>query len=401
VKKVNDISVESDIIDALRGPVGAKQNGHENFLTNIITQSCISVLPKNVKKFDVDNVRIIKVTGGGILDSILIKGAVLKGDAEGSIKSKENAKVAVYNGGIQDLIKPDTQNIVNVTNPEELKNYNISEEKLLEERIKLIAESGIDVVVAGGNIGELAMHYFEQNNIMVIRTPSKFEIKRICVATGARSLTRLDAPNPQQCGTIDSVRVVEHGSTNLIYFENIKEKSKIVSLILRGPTDNILDDVERAVDDGVLTFKAMTKSEFPVQFLPGAGATEIELAKLIKSYGETIETQDQYAIKKFGDALEVIPKILAENSGANPTEVISLLNSLHSEGKISMGVDINGNVVDSVKIGIYDLLLAKRRALELATNVAVTILSISQLIMSRQSEMPNPPGPGMSDPDPY
>jgi len=162
-----------------------------------------------------------------------------------------------------------------------------------------------------------------------------------------------------------------------------------------------LDDVERAIDDGINIFKVMSKSEEPINFVPGAGATELELARLIKIWGETVSGQDQYAIKKFGEALEIVPKILSENSGANPTEVLSVLYSNHSEGKITMGVDTSGNVVDSKEIGIYDLLIAKRRALELATNVAVTILRISQLIMSKQSEMPNPPQPGSSDPDPY
>jgi len=277
----------------------------------------------------------------------------------------------------------------------------LSEEKHLEEKIKAIAESGIDVVVAGGAIGELAMHFFEKFNIMVVRTSSKFEIKRICVATRGRSLVRLEPPNEQQRGIIDSVRVVELGSTNIIIFENTKEKSNLATIILRGPTENLLDDVERAVDDGIHIFKSMTKSVDNVKFLPGAGATEIELARQIKLYGETISGNDQYAIQKFGESLEIVPRILAENAGTNPTGVISNLYSLHSEGKVSMGVDISGKVVDSVELGIFDLFVAKKRALELATNVAVTILRISQLIMSRQSEMPNPPKPGgQMDSDP-
>jgi len=246
------------------------------------------------------------------------------------------------------------------------------------------------------------MHFFELYNMMVIRTSSKFEIKRICVATRARALSKLEAPKPGQIGEIDLVHVVELGSTNLIYFENTKENSNLVSIVLRGPTDNLLDDVERCIDDGVNTFKTMTKCEGTVNFLAGAGATELELARLIKTFGETISEQDQYAFKKFGESLEIVPKILAENSGANPTLILSNLYALHSEGKVTMGVDIEGNVVDSKEIGVFDLFETKRRALELATNVAVTILRISQLIMSKQSEMPNPPPPsGSSDPDPY
>jgi T-complex protein 1 subunit theta len=407
VKNVKNLRDEKEVMDVLRGPIDAKQYGYESTLVPLVAKACIQVLPKNVKAFDVDNIRVVKVLGSGVGDSRIVKGAVIKGDSEGSIKFKKNAKVAVYAGGIDDITKTDSQSTVLVTTPEELKNYNISEEKLLEEKIKRIAESGVDVVVSGGNIGELVMHFMEKYNIMVIRTQSKFDVRRICLATNARALVRLDAPRPEEMGLIDSVRVVELGSTSLVYFEREKEECRIATILVRGASDNILDDVERAIDDGVKTFKTITKlADTEISFVPGCGASELELARLIKNFGETVTGQDQYAVVKFGEALEIVPKILAENAGMNPTEILSNLYAAHSKGDVNFGVDILGTIADSVQLGIYDLLTAKRRAFELATNAAVTILKLSQIIMAKQSDMPKPPGQsgatmGQSDTDPF
>jgi len=405
VKTITNLREEKEITEALKGPIGAKQYGYESVLVPLVTKACIQTLPKNVKYFDVDNIRVVKVLGSGISDSKIIKGAVIKGDSEGTIKSKINAKVAVFNGGIEDIVKTDSQSTILVKTPEDLRNYNISEEKLLEEKIKRLVDAGVDVVVAGGNIGELSMHFFEKYNIMVIRTQSKFDVRRICVATNARPLVRMDAPTPEEMGHIDSCRIVELGSTSLVFFEKEKEECKIATIILRGASDNILDDLERAVDDGVNTFKSMTKvEEKEVSFVSGAGASELELARLIKGFGEKVSGQDQYAVVKFGESLEIVPKILAENAGMSPTETLSNLYAAHTKGDTNFGVDINGTIADARTLGIYDLYDGKKRALELGTNAAVTILKLSQIIMAKQSEMPKPPNQGtmgQSDQDPF
>jgi T-complex protein 1 subunit theta len=406
VKTLTNLRDEKEIMDAIRGSIDAKQYGYEAVLVPLVAKACIQVLPKNIKAFDVDNIRVVKVLGGGVGDSMIVKGVILKGDSEGTIKSKKNAKVAVYSGGIDDIAKTDSHSTILVKTPEELQNYNISEEKMLEEKIKKIADSGVDVVVAGGNIGELVMHFMEKYKIMVIRTQSKFDIRRICAATNARALVRLDAPIPEQMGLIDSVRIVEIGSTSCIYFEKEKEECRIATILVRGASNNILDDIERAIDDGVNTFKTMTKLDKEIVFVPGAGATEVELARLIKNFGEKVTGQDQYAVVKFGEALEIVPKILAENAGMNPTDILSNLYAAHSKGDINFGVDISGTIADSRLLGIYDLLEGKKRALELATNTTVTILKLSQIIMAKQSDMPKPPGQqggsmGQSDTDPY
>ncbi|KAF6117849.1 chaperonin containing TCP1 subunit 8 [Phyllostomus discolor] len=158
-----------------------------------------------------------------------------------------------------------------------------------------------------------------------------------------------------------------------------------------GSTDNLMDDVERAVDDGVNTFKVLTRDK---RLVPGGGATEIELAKQITSYGETCPGLEQYAIKKFAEALEAIPRALAENSGVKANEVISKLYAVHQEGNKNVGLDIEAEVPavkDMLEAGVLDTYLGKYWAIKLATNAAVTVLRVDQIIMAKPAGGPKPP----------
>lgn len=143
-------------------------------------------------------------------------------------------------------------------------------------------------------------------------------------------------PSKEELGMADSVHVEELGDTNVVVFE-LKGDSRISTVVVRGATDNYMDDIERAIDDGVNTFKAVTRDG---RFLPGAGATEIELAARIASFADTLPGLEQYAVRKFSTALEVFPKTLAENSGTQANELLSKLHAAHKEGKINFGFDI-------------------------------------------------------------
>lgn len=162
------------------------------------------------------------------------------------------------------------------------------------------------------------------------------------------------------------------------------------TVVIRGSTENIMDDIERAVDDGVNTFKALTRDD---RFVPGAGATEIELAKQISSFGETCAGLEQYAIKRFAESLEIIPRTLAENAGVKATEVISKLYAAHQAGDKNAGFDNESGgaaIKDAVKAGILDLYLVKYWALKFATDAAVTVLRVDQIIMSKPAGGPKP-----------
>jgi len=330
------------------------------------------------------------------LDTKVLKGHVLARDTEGTIKHVTNAKIAVFAGGI-DVPKTETKDTVLLKNADDLLNYSKSEEKAIEEIIRKISESGAKVVISGSAIGEMALHFIERYKLMACKVPSKFELRRICKAVGATPLVKLAAPTPEELGHADVVTVEEIGSTRVTIFRQESDESGISTIVVRSSTSNLADDIERAIDDGVNVFKGIIKDP---RFVPGAGATEIELARRLQSYGDSVPGLAQYAIKKYGEAFEVVPRTLAENAGLKATDILSSLYAAHAKEQINDGIDVEeGDVKNVVDLGVLDLLTTKHWAIKLATDAALTILRVDQIIMAKRAGGPKPPQQGSPDAD--
>lgn len=389
--KIQNVRNVDELSKAIRSVIASKQYGFEEQLSRFISQGCIDVMPSEPHKpsVNVDNVRVCKLLGKSVTDSLVMKGMVLTRDTNGIIKHAAKAKVAVFNTAIESA-GPETKGTVLLKSAEELMNYNKSEEKMMEDIVESIAASGVKVVVCGGSISEMGQHFLDKYNILSIKLPSKFDMRRICSTVHATALVRLGAPTPEEMGYVDSVDVVEIGGRKVTIFKQDKEDSKISTLVIRGSTNNILDDVERTVDDGVSAVKSLCKDQ---RLLPGAGATEIELAYRIQNLGESCPGLEQYAIKKYATCLETIPRILAENCGEDPTHILAALYAQHANGNINYGVDVdNGTVYDVLKCNhpVYDSYATKENAFRLALDAVITILKVDQLIMSKPAGGPKP-----------
>lgn len=385
--RVEDPHNADEVTKVLKTVIAAKQYGYEDFLAPIVSQACTQVLPKNALSFNVDNVRIVKILGASVLDSSIIKGFVIDKPVEGTITHVRGAKVAVLATGLE-TAKPETKGTVLLETAEQLKEFSKGEEKLMEEIIKGIKNAGVNVVVSGGAVSELAMHFLERYKIMVVRVPSKFNLRRVCRAVGASPLVRVGAPTPEEIGHAFEVKQEEIGSTKVTVFRQEEGESGISSIILRGSTQNILDDVERSIDDAVNVFKGLLKDN---RFVPGAGATEIELSKRLQQVAESTPGLNQYAIRKYAEAFEVVPRVLSENTGLDSTSAISELYAAHASGKTSFGVPAQeGKVGDALESEILDLLLSKHWAIKLATNCVTTILKVDQIIMAKPAGGPKP-----------
>lgn len=322
-------------------------------------------------------------------------------EPDGSVKKATKAKVGVFTCAI-DISQTETKGTVLLHNAKEMLNFTTGEEQQVEAMIKELHDSGLRVVVAGSTIGELAMHYLNRYNILVIKVLSKFEIRRLCRVVGAAPLARLGAPMPDEMGMIDVVETLEIGGDRVTVFRQENEVTRTSTIVLRGATQNYLDDVERAIDDGVNVVKAITKDP---RLVPGAGATEMALIERVGAFGEKTPGLMQYSIRKYAEAFEVIPRTLAESAGLDATEVLSRLYSAHvlkKDGKRDKywwctGVDIENQegtgIMDAEEEGILDLMIAKSWAIKLATEAARTILSVDQIIVARQAGGPKPPGP--------
>eukprot|EP00884_Botryococcus_braunii_P022875 jgi/Botrbrau1/9271/Bobra.180_1s0028.1 len=259
----------------LRGAVGSKQYGYEDILCPLIAQACILVCPKNAANFNVDNVRVVKIPGAGAADSRVVKGMVIKRGPEGVITDVQDAKVAVFAQGV-DAASTETKGTVLIHTAAELESYSKQEEDLIESLVKGIADSGAKVVVAGSAIGEMALHFIEKYGLMAVRIPSKFDLRRFCRAVGATALAKLAAPSADELGFAKSLRVEEIGGTRVIVLEQDAAQGAIATIVLRSATDQVLDDLERAVDDGVNAFKVMSKD---ARMVAAGGAVEMEIAR--------------------------------------------------------------------------------------------------------------------------
>ncbi|KAL7749547.1 T-complex protein 1 subunit theta [Sorochytrium milnesiophthora] len=387
VQDVTDLKSVDTLTPAIRTAIMGKQYGYEDVITPLITQAALSIMPKNPSHFNVDSVRVVKVLGGSIFDSTCIKGMVFGREAEGDIKRVENAKVAVFTCPL-DISQTETKGTVLIHNAEEMLSFSKGEEKRLEDELKQLADAGVKVVVSGSGVGELALHFMNRMGIMVVKVLSKFDLRRLCRATGATALARIGAPLPEEIGTCDFVETVEIGSDRCTVFRQENETTKTATVIIRGSTQNLLDDVERAVDDGVNVIKALTKNP---RLVAGAGACEVEISKRLQEIAEKTSGLNQYAIKKFAEALEVVPRTLAQNAGMDATEVMSKLYAAHQKGEATVGVNIEGEeneTVDAKARGIMDVLNVKAWAMRLAADAALTVLRVDQIIMAKQAGGP-------------
>ena len=397
IDEAKDLKNIEKVKQWLRSAITSKQYDNEDVIADLVAKACVETCPANTHNFNVDNIRICKIVGSGVHASKTMSGMVFRRGAEGEKKQAKNARIAVFTCPF-DLTQTETKGTILIENADELQGYAKGEEGEVEGQVKALADSGVTVVVAAGKFGDLYLHYLNQYNIMAVRLTSKFDLRRLCRAIGAQAQARICAPAVNLLGQCELVEVREIGDEDVTVFECGSEGGRIATIIVRGASQSRIDDVERAIDDAVNYYKALTKD---AKLLAGAGAVEIELARLMEAWGEKASGLEQYAIKKFAHALETLPKCIAENGGVSPTELLTRLYAAHEAGDATAGVDVlEGGVASAKDLSIYDLFLGKKSAIQLATNAAATILKVDQIIVAKQaSGGPKPRGPKPQDED--
>lgn len=386
--EIEDIRNLEKVKEGLKASIMSKQFGNEDFLVDLIAKACVAIMPEQTT-FNVDNIRVCKILGCGLNSSETVNGMVFKRFVEGDVSSATNAKIALFSCPV-DITQTETKGTVLIKTAEELKNFSKGEESLLEEQIKAIADTGAKVIVAGGKFGDMSLHFLNKYGMMAVRLNSKFDLRRLAKTVNGTVLPRLTPPTSEEMGYCDKVFVDELGDTGIVVFRNEGKDSKIATIVIRGSTDNYMDDIERAIDDGVNTFKGLTRNG---KFLPGAGATEIAVAQRLSEYADTLPGLEQYAVRKFATAMETFPKALAENTGVNATDVVNKLHLVHKSGGSTQGFDINSELpatVDVKTTGIFDLYATKYWAIKYAVGAATTILRVDQIIMAKRAGGPKP-----------
>jgi len=382
-----DLRKIEDLAQACRTAIASKCFGLEEFISTTVAEACKIAMPKNPLEFQVDNIRTIKILGSVVKSSHVVNGMVLHYRSKTNIKKVEDTKVLITTANLG-LREMDVSQNVLFEGAEDLLNFSKSEEQIVESSIKRYADMGVGVVVCSAKPTDLEIHYLNKYGIYCIILISKWGRRRLSRTLGARICVTKDIV-PEDLGHVASCAETEIGGQRVTQITQREGASEVATIVIRAPSSNIMNDVERAIFDGVNTIRAMARES---KFVPGAGATEIEIARLIQEFGAQATGLEQYSIKAFGEAFEVIPRTLASNSGMDFEETIANLYKEHSNNGASVGVDvINKSCADALKLGVLDLLVTKKFALRLCMNAVLTILRVDHIIMAKPAGGPKKP----------
>ena len=376
----------------LKPVLGSKHYGSEDILSDLVIEACQIVLnKKDMSVLNPSSIRTVKIMGGNVGQSACVQGFVAQRGVETTIKASEkNAKIAVYASGVE-ASGTEAKGTVLMKTADDLKNYNRTEETKMEEIIQGIAESGIKVIVTGGNISDMALHFIEKYKLIALKLSSKWELRRLCQATGATALVRLGAPTPEEMGSATTTQKIVGGRTVTVFENDVDGTSKIATLVLRASTSSVLNDLERAVEDGVHAVQMACKDG---RIVYGGGACEMECAVRLDRLADQHPGLEQYAIRAFAKSLECVSRTLAENAGWDAVQVLADMRASHVNGQIDAGVDIEKDPGSKgmKDANVYDLMYVKRSALKLAIEAATTVLKVDQIIMSKRAGGPKMPG---------
>jgi thermosome len=343
---------------------------------------------------DIDNIKVEKKSGGSSADSQLIKGIIIDKERvhSGMPKRLEKPKIALLNFALE-IEKTETDAKINITDPEQLKAFLAEEEQMLRKMVEQISKSGANVVLCQKGIDDMAQHFLAKAGILAARRVKESDMDKLARATGGKVVTSVKDLTAGDLGRADLVEERKVAGDEMIFVEGCKDP-KAVSLLVRGGTEHVVDEVERAVHDGISVISAAIEDG---KMVAGGGAPEVELAKQLREYAETIGGRESLAINAFADAVEIIPRTLAENAGLDPIDILVQLRAAHEKANGGVvGLDVfSGKITDTSKLGIIEPLRVKTQAIKSASEAAEMILRIDDVIAAGKLEKEKgPPSPG-------
>ncbi|MEM0134994.1 MAG: thermosome subunit beta [Thermoplasmatales archaeon] len=403
-KKVSDEVLKNVALTAM---TGKNVGGVTDFLAKIAMKAVKSIVEERDGKkiVDVDNILIQKKFGGGITDSELIEGVVIdKEKVHPRMPSEvKGSKIALIDSGLE-IKKTEIDAKVQITDPTKIQAFLDQEEETLKAMVEKVKKSGANVLMSQKGIDDLAQHFLAKEGIYAVRRVKKSDMEKIAKATGAKIITNLDDLTSKDLGNAEKTEERKIGDDRLTFITGCKYP-KAVSILIRGGTQHTIDEVERALHDALKVVGVAIEDQ---SFVTGGGAIEAELAYQLKKYAPTIGGREQLAIETFANALEIIPRTLAENAGMDPIDSLLKLRSEHQTGNKNAGIDTaDGNVGDLSKKNVVEPVRVKSHAIESATEVATMILRIDDVISSKKSGAGGQPGgtppggmpPGMGGPE--
>ncbi len=341
------------------------------------------------RRVDKSSVKIEKTVGGSSDETELIEGVVLDKEMLGSAgKRKEHAKITLLDCPLE-VRSTETDAKIQINDPSQITAFLNQEEAMLRTMVGKVAESGANVVFCQKGIDDLAQHFLAKQGILAVRRIKRSDMEQLSRATGASIVSHLDDLAAEDLGSAGLVEERRIGSEPFVFVERCRDP-KAVTILVKGGTEHVVDEIRRALEDAIGDLSSVLVQGKAVG---GAGSGEIAVAEELQKASKAFSGKEQIAIKAFAEALEIIPKTLAENAGLDPIDMLTELKAAHEEGRLWQGIDVQeGRPFDAWKAGIIEPLQIKTQAVSSATEVANLILRIDDVIVAKKAAAEPRPG---------
>ena len=365
---------------------GKNAESHKELFARLAVEAVRQVAEKEDGKYvvDIDNIKIEKKAGESVEESELIRGVVIDKEVVHPRMPKrvEGAKIALINEALE-VKKTETDAKINITSPDQLMSFLDQEEKMLREMVDRIKEVGANVVFVQKGIDDLAQHYLAKYGIMAVRRVKKSDMEKLAKATGAKIVTNVRDLTSEDLGEAELVEERKIAGENMIFVEGCRNP-KAVTILIRGGTEHVVDEVERALEDALKVVKDVMEDG---AILPAGGAPEIELSIRLDEYAKEVGGKEALAIENFAEALKVIPRTLAENAGLDPIETLVKVIAAHKEKGPTVGVDVfEGEPADMMERGVIAPVRVTKQAIKSASEAAIMILRIDDVIAAKATK---------------
>ena len=367
--KIAKTSMQSKLISEDSGPI-----------SKVVVEAILKITTKKAEKYDVDldNIKVEKKAGASIQDTALIKGIVLDKEVvhSGMPTKIEKAKIALINAALE-VEKTEMSSEIRISDPSQMQMFLEEENRMLKTMVEKIHGVGANVLLCQKGIDDIAQHYLAKHGILAIRRVKESDMTKLAKATGGRVTTNLDDLSEKELGSADLVIQKKVESDKWVFVEGCKNPQS-VTILIRGGSQRVVDEVDRSMHDALMVVKDVIEKP---EIVAGGGAPEAFVAAQLKEWADNFDGREQLAIKKYAEALEVIPLTIAENAGMDPIDTMVNLRAKQNQGRKWTGIDArNTQVADMLSLDVVEPLVVKEQIIKSATETANMILRIDDVI---------------------
>jgi len=367
-------------------------SGQKDLLADLSVRAVTAVAEERDGRFTVDddNIQVTKKHGGSVSDTSLVEGVIVDKERvhPGMPQQVENARIALVDAALE-VKKTEIDAKIEITDPGQLQAFLAEEEGMLKRMVDTVKASGANVLFAQKGIDDLAQHYLAKEGIYAVRRVKKSDMEKLAKATGGRVVTKLDELSKADLGGAKLVYERKIGEDEMTFVTGCKNP-KAVSILIRGGTEHVVDEVERSLEDSLSVVACAVEDG---KTITGGGSTAMEIALGLRDYANSVGGREQIAIEAYADAVEVIPRTLAENAGLDPIDTLIALRKEHKRGSKSAGINVyNGKIEDAWKNSVIEPIRVGRQAVASATDAAVMILRIDDVIAAKSGGGPGGKG---------